>query len=543
MSDNFEPIAGNSMQNQQMPNQQIPNQPTPEQSVPNQSIPNQSIPNQQVSYQQERAQEGRPEGVSFDPVTGQPIPVWQPNGQPNTNWQNTGQGRQFDPLAKPQKSQKNTWKIVLGIVAGILILFIIVIAVCIKSGIFLSPQKKILRAAVTTMEPNELMKDLDTSIFMADENYTIAFEGSVEYEGDKGTLEAAYQQNAKQKKQTFNGRFTFDGTSMDFHEYMDEEQILLSVPKIYPDAIGYNFVEEKDGYLVDMLGEEFFEALDDLCITYVNDISASKKIYTEYGEAFYNNFDALEFEKADQAVFKIDGKERKCTGYTTTITEREMDNFLNDIAVVYDKYNESQLEDLNTMCEALEIEAEQENPIDQLKKDLVDMPDIEITFYLYRSQLAAILAETEDGDGIKIEFRGGTTPTQNTIITCYDDKDEGVLQILGVTEDSVEKTKIVAQSDGEKETIATISYDYKTGDLKIKADDVNVDAKVESTKTSLKVTAEEFELDGAMVSGSVTVKKGSNITKPEQDVFDIGNASMMDFYNLGQDIENFFNDL
>lgn len=501
MSDNFNPMTGEPMQNQPGLNQ--------------------------------------PEGeVRFDPMTGQPIPVQQ-----QYNSQYTEQRMQYDPLAGPRKSQKKNRAILFGVLAGVVVLIVVLAAVLVRSGVFSSPQKKILRAAVNTLQPGELMKDLDTSVFLAESDYTLAFEGTADYEGDTMSLEAAYQQNARQKKQTFNGRVTFDGTSVDFHEYMDEEQLLFSVPKIYPDALGYNFTEKKTGYIADVVGEDILDAIDVLCVSYINNLSVQKEIYGEYGRIFLENFEELKFENTKEAVFQIDGKERNCKGYTTTVTADDVEELLDELSDVYDEYNKDEINAVEKMLNAMAAGSYYTSPMDELKEEAEDMPDIEMTFYLYQKQIAAICAESEDGDGIKIEFRGGTTPMQNTIITCYDEAEEYVLQMLGETEGSVEKTRIVAAENGDSETLADISYDFKTGEMEIETEDLSVTGTLESTSKKLVFTTEEFELDGAIVSGSITLKKGSDVKKPDLDVFDIGTASEMDFYELGQDIQSFIYDL
>lgn len=58
---------------------------------------------------------------------------------------------------------------------------------------------------------------------------------------------------------------------------MDEDGLLISVPKQYPDVFGYYFNEEKDGYAADILGNKFFDAFDDLCLTSMNDMGGKRK--------------------------------------------------------------------------------------------------------------------------------------------------------------------------------------------------------------------------------------------------------------------------
>ena len=136
---------------------------------------------------------------------------------------------------------------------------------------------------------------------------------------------------------------------------------------------------------------------------------------------------------------------------------------------------------------------------------------------------------------LDVEFRGGTTPTQNTFITYGLNGDSGTLKILGKTEDSVEKTKIVEVYDGEKTTLASINYDYANKELEIETDDGDIMATIDNSDKGLVIDMEDLYSASTL---KLTLKRGSNIKKPEGDVFDIGTASEDDFYDLVYDIQD-----
>ena len=163
------------------------------------------------------------------------------------------------------------------------------------------------------------------------------------------------------------------------------------------------------------------------------------------------NYDALEFVNAPKATFQIEGKDVSCKGYTTTLTEENVDACLDELSEVYDTYNKNTIDDVKTMCKELGLDDEDLkdfdcNAFDSLKDKIDGMPDLDVTFYIYKNRLAAVVVTGTDETGdmeLDVEFRGGTTPTQNTFITYGLNGDSGTLKILGKTEDSVEKTKIV----------------------------------------------------------------------------------------------------
>ena len=208
--------------------------------------------------------------TKFDPVTGQNVAQTPQPENPYVTGQNTTQTpppqNPYDPLAAPQPSNKKNMKILLGVIFGVIAVIVIAIICCAASGVFTSKNKKVLKAAKNTFVPNELMKDLNPgTTLIAGGNYTLAVELAGETDGEDIGIKASYQQNAEQKMHSVNGKVEYSGVSVDFHEYMDEDGLLISVPKLYPDVFGYYFNEEKDGYAADILGNKFFDAFDDLC--------------------------------------------------------------------------------------------------------------------------------------------------------------------------------------------------------------------------------------------------------------------------------------
>lgn len=502
--------------------------------------------------------------TKFDPVTGQNVAQTPQPENPYVTGQNVAQAPQpenpyvagqnttqtpppqnpYDPLAAPQPSNKKNMKILLGVIFGVIAVIVIAIICCAASGVFTSKNKKVLKAAKNTFVPNELMKDLNPgTALIAGGNYTLAVELAGETDGEDIGIKASYQQNVEQKMHSVNGKVEYSGVSVDFHEYMDEDGLLISVPKQYPDVFGYYFNEEKDGYAADILGNKFFDAFDDLCLTSMNDMAASAKMSADYLQVLKENYDALEFVNAPKATFQIEGKDVSCKGYTTTLTEENVDACLDELSEVYDTYNKNTIDDVKTMCKELGLDDEDLkdfdcNAFDSLKDEIDGMPDLDVTFYIYKNRLAAVVVTGTDETGdmeLDVEFRGGTTPTQNTFITYGLNGDSGTLKILGKTEDSVEKTKIVEVYDGEKTTLASINYDYANKELEIETDDGDIMATIDNSDKGLIIDMEDLYSASTL---KLTLKRGSNIKKPEGDVFDIGTASEDDFYDLVYDIQD-----
>lgn len=171
---------------------------------------------------------------------------------------------------------------------------------------------------------------------------------------------------------------------------------------------------------------------------------------------------------------------------------------LDELSEVYDTYNKNTIDDVKTMCKELGLDDEDLkdfdcNAFDSLKDKIDGMPDLDVTFYIYKNRLAAVVVTGTDETGdmeLDVEFRGGTTPTQNTFITYGLNGDSGTLKILGKTEDSVEKTKIVEVYDGEKTTLASINYDYANKELEIETDDGDIMATIDNSDKGLVIDME-----------------------------------------------------
>ena len=477
---------------------------------------NQEPSNQGPSEQAVNATE-QPMGNQFDPMTGKPT-------------QN-----QYDPLATPAKKSNGAVKIVLGIVIALFAVIIITIVVCIKNGVFLSTPDKIALAAKNTFEPTQMMEDMNASAFIADGNYTLAFEGNASDADETVEFKLSYQQDASKKCQALNGKVGVDGTNFDVHEYLDEEQLMVSIPKLYPDVFYYSLTENKDGYIREIVTARELDAFDHLLSCYVNNLDVTDGISTEYAKVLREDVNDLTFENVPKRKFKVDGKVKKCKGYTTTVTEDDLNKWIDDMSAVYDEYNEDIAEDMSVLTSG-----DESDPFDDMREAVDGMYDMDVTFYLYKNRIVAIEAVNESDDSILVEFRGGDYAWQNTVLTCKNDYGEtAVIKLLGKTEDSVEKMKLAMEYDGDKEVLGTLEYDTKTGDLTISSDEVDIDLTVEKTAKDLVISLKEFDVEDLTFSGSITVKHGSNIKKPEGDIFDIGTASEDDFYELIYDIDEF----
>lgn len=99
----------------------------------------------------------------------------------------------------------------------------------------------------------------------------------------------------------------------------------------------------------------------------------------------------------------------------------------------------------------------------ELKHALKDMPDMEVTFYLYKNQVAALIVDDDEDDlTMELLVKGGDYPMQNWEATLEIARDELSITKTGKTKGSVEQNEI--EVDGVDATIEW-TYDSKSGDL------------------------------------------------------------------------------
>ena len=169
------------------------------------------------------------------------------------------------------------------------------------------------------------------------------------------------------------------------------------------------------------------------------------------------------------------------------------------------------------------------------------MADIELSFYLYKKQLACVKMEVEDEDGAGyVYFYGGDYPTQNMeVVFEYDDDEYSFCKLEGSIKNQVETIKLEA----EDEEICEINYNQKTGELVISGGDyLELSGVVTRKGNTLTFEMEDLEIDGLDASGSITISGDVDIKLPKGEEFDLGNASEDDLEDLVEDLEDFIDE-
>ena len=474
--------------------------------------------------------------TGFDPMTGQPI-----YGQPQQTAQPTG----FDPMtgqpiygqpqqAAPAPQEKKKGKvpvIILSVIAGVVVLALLAV-VGVKSGLFLSKGNKVAIATANTLsETPQLIKDL--SPIMAVTSGTFAVTGN--FEMDDVAVEGTV--SVDKTEVSAHGYASIDDfPEIDFAAEVTPKGIKAQSKAISDLVFIYNTADDKeDSFIAEMAGEDTLEMLDD-ALTALGEATEPTDFSKDLTQLIVAEYGELEFEKAKEKEFEVNGKDVKCKGYTVEVTEDNIMNIVDGMEDILDETYGDILKEAGISAKDITREIEYE---------IEGMDDIELTFYLYKSKLAAVIAEV-DRSKLEIEFQGGDYRMQNVVVSA-DRRD--IMEIKGETEDSVETLELLVWD----EEVFTYEYDTKSGDLVVELDEgfYEVEANIQAKGNSVTVTLQDFYTEDSYVGEmmnladincSVTFTDGAKKASFSGEEFNVGTADEDDFYDLIEELEDTLED-
>ena len=493
----FDPMTGQPVQQAQP----VQPQPIPQPVQPVQQAPQQPqmafdpMTGQQIQQAPQQPQ------MAFDPMTGQP--VQQAPQQPQMAFDPmTGQPVQSQ-AAPVKKKKKKAPFIIGGIVAAVLVV-VVTIAVLAKSGIFLSPNDKIILATYNTFEDKtELTKAVDVSDILNSGKYTVAVNGGY----GTNTIDCSYL--VEKKSQQLKGNVAIGSyPNIDFDIFLADGKVDAYTSLVSNYLFEYDSKKTNTGYLMQSMPQseidEFNYSLQQLGNSgNLKDTDAGKLT-----EALLEDFRALKFEKVDAKEITIDDKSRLCAGYVTYIDTNTMKKFVDDMK--------------NNTYKGADVDYD----FDELYEAIDDMSDIYLTVYIYKNKLASINVKSNKySNDAELIFHGGKARWQNLEILA---DGKSVCQLVGSNNGSEESYEV--KSDGY--TACSLTYDNKTGNIAFSADEVAMTGTIKKSKNEF-----SFTLDNLYgINGTVTISKGAKVVKPmAENTFDLGNASEDDIQNMAMD--------
>ena len=523
----FDPMTGEPIGRQQAPEQEVMGfDPMTGEPIGRQQAPEQEaggfdpMTGKPIGRQQAPEQETG----GFDPMTGKPIgkqltqeeaPVPEAGG--------------FDPMTgKPiqnKDKKKSKLPVVIGGIAA-LILIVVAAVVVFSSGLILGKSGKVMMATANTVKDTpHFVKALKPLSLLNNDKYTVAFSCDVSNVDVSGEL-----RNGGSEKQV-SMKLSSNGEKLDLLAGVDSKTAKLQVPALSNYVFVYNYKGKNTGYLLDEVDDDDLEAINTM-LEYVGKKTNTKDIYSELFKIFKDELKSIKFVNAEKEEYTVNDKDVNCKGYTAVITSSNMIHIVDKVEKLFnDQY--ADLLDLD------EFELDDfAKEFDDLRDEMEDIDDIELTFYIYKNKLAAIVLENPDTD-VKIElcFEGGDYRMQNMVLKM----DNYRLRVTGSDNGTKEAFTIETRiNGGNKKEIGSLEYNYENGKFSINLSGMTAEGKLTSSKSELNLKISDFKESYYSVSPdlNITIKKGAKMDKYSGKEFDLGNASKDDCMDLAEDIQD-----
>lgn len=443
----------------------------------------------------------------------------------------------------PEKKKKSGLAIA-GIVLSAVLVIAIAVSVAVYAGLFTGKSGKVAKAFINTFREQPLfVQDLqDMPEIAADGQYTMALEL------DDGQIDIGMDFRVDGLQKQFAGYVGSGAVNLDFAGELTEDEFALSIPAIGNYKFCYNYREIGSGILLEELSEEEIRAVNKLLeLSYdpgsISD-EDSDKSGAQWIETVADELKERKFEDAETEIFEIDGKEVKCSGYQTTLKQEELTEALDLMEEEYYARNKELIEILYEIDPY--YEAPFEEYFDELRMLIEELSDMELKFYIYDKQLAAIVLETQEDGQLRLRFEGGDRRAQNVVLELFEDYEGGVTgttELISIRGNMTDSTETISL-ELENMNAFVFTYDSVTGEYELDVTDQTLvlAGEITSDRTGIYITIDECSEYGEelFVGGSLSIKRGAEMEEIEGERFDLGNA---DEYEWDVMLDNVINAL
>lgn len=467
------------------------------------------------------------QGMRFDPMTGEPITDKRDAKQERTV--------RFDPMTgRPIREKKRVpigVKVVCGIAAGAAIAA--AAAVSLFPRIVFGKNYKIVQAASNTFKENHLTENFNALPVLESGKYTV----TVNIDTDKLETVLTLASNLSKKEFTLAGAVSAGVVNTDFVAKVNDSEVLLSAPDFVDETLRYSYKEEKSSYFEKLVEDTLNTDVEEIDETMKNLFSEKRdeSLSESVAKASIQVIKTLDFEKADKRKFTVDGKNRSCNGYTLKVDE----DLVSDVCDIYedavDEYMQG-LDEVSSIAGAGTLDSKR--MFDEIRDSFEDV-EYELSVYLYKKQIAAIEIEGE-GEEFLIEFCGGSTPWESTIVSV---EGKEVLKLTGSVQKDVEDMSL----EVEGIEVAEYSYNFKDGDFELKLGEG--DYTFAKLRGNILHSGKEYTYKvsdipmGDLGEGFVQVQIKEGAEMPEiktKETLDIGTMSESDWEEFAKDIMGIF---
>jgi len=455
------------------------------------------------------------EAGGFDPMTGQPINT--------TNGNNNG-----------SKKKKSAMPFLIGGVAVIAVVLFVIVGIL--SGLFLGKSGKVMLAAANTLKDRPRFVETFEKTFgiLSQSKYTIAFSG----DADDIKVDGELRTGGKEKQLSL--QFKDGSTKFDLTAGIDAKNVSVQMPQLSSYVFVYDYNKAVTGYLEDAFDEDEIEMLNSALKSIVEDTDV-KKLSSKLFKICKDELKSIKFVNADEKEFTIDEKDVVCKGYTAVVTSSNMIHIADEMEdLITDEYVSLLspfMSETMSMGGSVDTEGLIADAFDELRDDLDDMEDIEISFYVYKNKLAGIILEIPDEDAkAELCFQGGDYRMQNMLLKAGDER----IRLEGSSDKSKEEFTLRTGSGSNKYTFASLEYTYESGKFTIEFDDGNtkIRGKLTGSHSEVNLAVNDISEYYYAVSPNlnITFKKGAKMEKLDGKEFDLNKADEDACMDLVEDI-------
>lgn len=330
---------------------------------------------------------------------------------------------------EPEKKSSN--KVVIGVIAGAVVLFLAIILVLVFSGLFRNDKQTVVKALQDTFtESGDYISEA-----WGFEQYEGMFEDEIyTLDAQLDLTEGINMDMTIQKSEDAYGLYIDGGVGgmsmLEVQIYADDAEIVISLPDMLDYMLTVNRATMKDdiqnmvdAYMMDQETADELVALNEGTEEEVTDNETYEKLQKEIIKSCVAFFDKCEVKKGNSKKLSVNDKEVDCKGYVMTVTRESLAELAEDIKEDYQE-NEESLTAMLNMYTAMGLDYDLDEVYDNLDIIIEGSEelekDFEIEFYLYDGKVAQIYADINEDAYFEWNMEGGNFPLENTNIVLGD---------------------------------------------------------------------------------------------------------------------------
>lgn len=440
------------------------------------------------------------------------------------------------------KMIKNSSVKISAIIAAVIAVIVVAVVAfgAVKSGLFLSKQEKIAIAFYETVKEDTIGKTLiEAADVLNSDKLTANINSDVSYMGQQANVKVTSAIDKTAPAMYGSANVNMSGIIDQTMEcYADGSVIEVALPEINSTVYEYDFSKKGKGAIADAIERSTKGDIKDLndvisgCMEIIKaQPETSKKLVLEMRKVI----NKIKVEDAGNEVFEVNDKDVRCKGYKLVITDEDMIAMVEAVKKAETKQCSEAKEKVLKGLSALsgdDFDEEYNDAYDELEDAIDDVDDVEVTVYLYKGKLAAVMMEDNNVE-LKLLLEGGEHRTSNMEFKVNAGSDTYRLKKKSSMKGSKESGTITG--DG----IELVGYSYNPDDGKFNVDvqGMSFDGKflVKNGKIS---TGFDGNYSGVSVDMTADISKGCRISKLKGKVFDIGNADEDELKEEMEDISD-----